>query len=146
MTTERMLPDELELEAGVDPPLSDQERHDLEELGALLTAAQDFELAPAARARGRAELEALLQAQKTKRRTRPWLWAAVPLAAAILFAWLDPLGLRTAVPPRAPSELARAQSDLLTAELTGAPVARDDLDRATRVYRQELLAALEKGR
>jgi hypothetical protein len=154
--TDGALPDELDLEAGVDAPLSAEERHELEQLGTLLRSARDFDLAPAARAHGRAELEALLQertapvrAKRTPPRrlqARPWLWLAAPLAAGILFTWLDPLSLRHAPAPAAPTELAIAQSALLTAELTGAPVARDDLERATRTYRQELLASLEKGR
>jgi|GEM_PF-2876935 len=156
MTTDETLPSELELEAGVDAPLSDDERQALGELAALLRVADELELSAAARARGRADLETLLcptpargeVIQPRLRRTRPlaWVWLAAPLAAAILFAWLVPRPRRALPAPAATAELAVAQSALLTAELTGAPVPREDLERATLAYRQELLATLEQGR
>jgi hypothetical protein len=159
MTTDDTLPSDLELEAGVDAPLLDDERKGLGQLGALLRVEGEFELSPAARERGRAELEALLRegagrgkvtepAHGRRRRARPpaWLWLAVPLAAAMLFAWLLPRYQRAVPAPAASATLAVAQSALLTAELTGAPIPRDELERATQAYRQELLATLERGR
>lgn len=143
----RVLAPETELEN--ETPPTPAEHTMLVELGSLLTLASQFELSTEARQRGLAELDVHLEARATqRRRARPVLslWWALPVAAAVAIAWLLPLAPEKMAVPRQTPALLEAQNAHLTARLTGAPLFRDDLERARASYRQELLATLEKGR
>jgi len=133
----------------VEPAPTDAEREELERAGSLLSSAAHFELSPAAFARGRAELDQLLLRKESKHQERRFRFRVLwPLPAALAAALLVGLAVRSKAGPPPPlgPELATAQNHFLTAELTGAPVARKDLDRATRRYRKDLLASLEAPR
>lgn len=128
-------------------PAPDAREHaEITALAQLVTVKDDFELSGAARARGLLGLErALVQHTRKKRATVALVWS-LPVAAAVLFAWLLPLSPAPEGPPPATPALLEAQNAHLTARLTGAPIARDEYDRAQKAYRQELLLALEKRR
>ena len=132
-----------------EPAPTQAERAELDRAASLLASAAQFELSPTALARGRAELDQLLARKQARREERRFrfriLWA---LPAALGAALLVGLVVRSKAGPPLPlaPELATAQSHFLTAELTGAPIARKDLDQATRRYRKDLLASLEAPR
>lgn len=134
---------------GEDAPLTESERADLSALAHLVGQAPHFELPLEARARGLAELESLLDRHEKRRsRTKPvvsWWWS-VPLAAAVLLAWLLPLSPERAPVAVEPDELAVAQNAVLTARLTGGPIPEGELERAQTAYREKLLASLEHDR
>jgi hypothetical protein len=128
-----------------EPAPTKEENEELERLASLLTTSAHFELSPSALARGRAEIDELLSRQASKQREhRVRVWLLWPLPAGLVAALLVALVVRSKAGPPPPlgPELATAQSHFLTAELTGAPVPRKDLDRATRQYRKDLLASL----
>lgn len=123
--------------------LTAAEKEELEQFEALLRAKDHFELSETALQRGLVELDALLDRKERRKATSKrvlWLLVPFPLAAALLVHWSA--GGKDFSP--ASPELVEAQSALLTAKLTGAPLPRDDLEAATRSYRQALLARLER--
>jgi hypothetical protein len=132
-----------------EPAPSAEESEELERLAALLTSSAHFELSPSALGRGRAELDQFLDRQESKRAQRRLrlriVWPLPALLAGAFVIWLVLRPKADGPLPLSP-ELTVAQSQFLTAELTGAPVPRKDLDRATRRYRQDLLASLEAPR
>jgi len=133
----------------LDPPLTPAEQAELAELEALLEAKNHFELSAGARKQGLADLLGQLERPKVRklsRRPSAVVWWSLPLAAAVILAWLVPLGPeRAPVSPRA-SALMEAQNAHLTARLTGAPLPREELDRVQAEYRHDLLASLEADR
>ena len=131
---------------GSTKPLSVREHAELTALADLVATEAQFELSPEARSRGLLQLETLLDARAKRKGPIVTLWWSVPVAAAVLLAWLLPMNpAREAAPPVAPA-LLEAQNAHLTARLTGLPMPRDELDQAQKVYRDELLAKLEKSR
>lgn len=130
-----------------EPAPTDAEREELERAASLVASAAHFELSSAALARGRAELDQLLERRQHKAQRIRWrvAWPVPAGLAGALVIWLLVRPEASPLRPPAP-ELATAQSYFLTAELTGAPAGRKDLDRATRRYRKDLLASLEGKR
>lgn len=115
-------------------------------LADLVSVKDHFELSPSARARGLEQLQRDLNTGAKRKRPIVSPWWSLPVAAAVLLAWLLPVTpAAESAPPTAPA-LLEAQNAHLTARLTGLHSPRDELDQAQKVYRDELLAALERAR
>lgn len=150
MTDERLsrnVSDEDGAPLGGSTPAPDaREYAKLTALADLVSVKDHFELSPGARARGLEQLAKDLNVRAPRKRAIVPFWWALPVAAAILLAWLVPLApLGESPAPRTPA-LLQAQNAHLTARLTGLHIPRDELDQAQKSYREELLAALEKAR
>lgn len=131
---------------GSSRPPDAREHAQLTALADLVSVKGHFELSPGARARGLEQLERDLTARAKRKRPIVSLWWSLPVAAAVLLAWLLPMTpAGESAAPTTPA-LLEAQNAHLTARLTGVHSPRDELERAQKSYREELLAALEKAR
>lgn len=137
--------DRSRLDEATAPPDA-REHAELTAIAKLVAVKDDFELSGDARARGLLRLERDLDQHARKKRPVVTLWWSLPVAAAVLFAWLLPMSPAPEDSPPATPALLEAQNAHLTARLTGVPDAREEYDLAQKAYRQQLLLALEKHR
>jgi hypothetical protein len=131
---------------GSTPSPEAREHAELTALADLVSVKDHFELSLEARARGLEQLGRELRARAKRKRPIVPLWWSLPVAAAVLLAWLLPMTPASeSAAPTTPA-LLEAQNAHLTARLTGLHIPRDELEQAQKSYREELLAALEKAR